>query len=97
MSARRKSRSRSVMVPASKAGEPAIAIPGKAVEKEAKKGSNGFKKGGMVDGKCPPGRMDKAPRKASGGGVTMRGRSPFSSAAKIDTSESFSKATKADH
>lgn len=57
-------------------------VPGSAVMKESKKGSDGFKKGGQVSkGDCAPGtRMDKMPRKARGGAATMRGRSPMSAA-----------------
>lgn len=78
-------------------GEPDISIPGKKVMQEAKSKSDGFKKGGgvkgqMADGDCAPSkRLDKAPRKASGGGVTMRGRSPLSAAA--STSAASTKTT----
>lgn len=79
----------SVMVAPSKAGEPATAIPGVDVMKESKQRSKGFKKGGGVKSEsmaaetCGPGkgRLDKPMRKASGGGVSMRGRSPLSAAA----------------
>lgn len=70
-----------------KGSAPETTFPGKAVMEESKEKSKGFKKGGgvkgqMADGECPPSkRLDKAPRKASGGGVTMRGRSPMSAAA----------------
>lgn len=78
------------MVKASPKGEPAIAIPGKAVMEESKERSNGFKKGGGVKemsggGDCAPARMDKTPRKARGGGVNMRGRSPLSAANKVSS------------
>lgn len=86
-----KKASSSVMVPASKKGEPATTFPGKAVMQESKERSKGFKRGGRTKGgsesmaseTCGPttgGRLDKAPRKASGGAVTMRGRSPLSAA-----------------
>lgn len=69
--------------------KPAVNLPGVEVMKEADKSKAGFKKGGAVkDAGCAPGmksksRMDKMPRKADGGAVTMRGRSPYSSAANI--------------
>lgn len=79
----------SVMVAPSSKGEAAIAIPGKDVMQESKQRSKGFKKGGgvksesMASETCGPGkgRLDKPMRKASGGGVSMRGRSPLSAAA----------------
>jgi len=86
----------SVMVAPSSKGEAAIAIPGVEVMKESKQKSKGFKKGGavsMASETCGPGmgRLDKPARKASGGGVSMRGRSPFSAAA--STSAPSGKAT----
>lgn len=81
------------MAKSASAGEAPIAIPGVAVMKESKKSSDGFKKGGavkkgqMAAGDCAPGmRMDKAPRKARGGSVTMRGRSPLSAANSLSPS-----------
>lgn len=89
----------SVMVAPNSKGEAAIAIPGKDVMEESKQRSKGFKKGGGVkstsvacdtDGPVK-GRLDKPMRKASGGGVSMRGRSPLSAAA--STSAPSSKVT----
>lgn len=79
----------SVMVAPEKKGEASIAIPGVDVMKESKQKSKGFKKGGGVKStSCASettgpvkGRLDKPMRKASGGGVSMRGRSPLSAAA----------------
>lgn len=82
------------MVKPSKMGEPKIEIPGDEVMKEAKVKSDGFKRGGATkmkkggeadcgDATSMAGRLDKAPRKARGGGVSMRGRSPFSAASKV--------------
>jgi hypothetical protein len=86
-SAKRKASS-SVLVAPSPKGEPATQIPGKDVMIESKQRSKGFKKGGGVksesvaEGTCQPGqRMDKPMRKARGGSVNMRGRSPLSAAA----------------
>lgn len=79
----------SVMVAPSPKGEPKTAIPGVDVMKESKQKSKGFKKGGGVKSESMAadttgpvkGRLDKPMRKASGGGVSMRGRSPLSAAA----------------
>ncbi len=79
----------SVMVAPKAGGEAAIAIPGVDVMHEAKQKSKGFKKGGGVKSEsCASettgpvkGRLDKPMRRASGGGVSMRGRSPLSAAA----------------
>ncbi len=84
-----KAGSDSVMVAPKSSGEPAIAIPGVDVMKESKQKSKGFKKGGGVKSEsCASettgpvkGRLDKPMRKAGGGGVSMRGRSPLSAAA----------------
>lgn len=78
----------SVMVAPKSGGEPAIAIPGKAVMQESKQRSKGFKRGGGVgsesvaEGTAQPGqRLDKRVRRASGGAIpSMRGRSPLSAA-----------------
>lgn len=81
----------------SKMGEPKIEIPGDEVMKEAKAKSDGFKRGGALkkggmadcdgdmDATSKASRLDKAPRKARGGGVSMRGRSPFSAASKVSS------------
>lgn len=58
-------------------------IPAIAVQKEAAAPAHGFKRGGKVDGEKMKGRrMDKPARRASGGSVSMRGRSPYSAASK---------------
>lgn len=78
------------MVKPASAGEPPTEFPGKAVMKESKQKSAGFKRGGGVKdcgtadgGMAKGGRMDKAPRKAAGGAATMRGRSPYSAASNV--------------
>lgn len=43
------------------------------------------KEGGAVEGNAPVARLDKAPRRAEGGAINNRGRSPFSAAANIKT------------
>ncbi len=67
-------------------------VPGAAVMKQADAPAHGFKRGGHkkkdggpVEGMKAGGRLDKAPRKASGGPVTMRGRSPYSSASRTES------------
>lgn len=57
-----------------------------------KKEDAGKKEGGEVDGMKAGGRMDKMPRKkADGGGVTNRGRSPFSNASSLEGAKSGGK------
>lgn len=82
----KKGKSHSVLVKPKGGGEPAANLPGVEVMHEAKKGSHGFKDGGKVEQEAEEsmkkgGRLDKKARKARGGGVTLRGRSPLSSAA----------------
>lgn len=73
------------------AGKVKPGIPGLQVMDEAVAKGHGFKKGGKVVGKdCPPAdggmskpRADRPARKASGGAVTMQGRSPYSAASSV--------------
>ena len=89
MAARHKRGGSSGLVAPKAGGEAPIHIPGDEVMKQSKQGSKGFKRGGgvkstsMAAETCGPvkGRLDKPMRKASGGGVSMRGRSPLSAAA----------------
>ena len=82
---------------ASKTPSLAADIPGVQVLKDAKKKGSGFKTGGAVakkdggvaEGMKTGGRMDKAPRMASGG--SMRGRSPFSHASNVSPPHSGGK------
>lgn len=83
--------SSTVMAKPSKKGEPETTFPGKDVIAESKERSKGFKRGGGIKsesvaaGTCMPGqRLDKPKRRASGGAVSMRGRSPLSAAASTD-------------
>lgn len=67
-------------------GKPTPGVPGMAIMKEAAGPGHGFKKGGavpemMAEGGKSKGRSDRTPRKAAGGAVTNRGRSPYSAAA----------------
>ena len=64
-----------------------IQVPGTQVIEEARAKDDGFKrggrmkKGGIADGAKAADRLDKAPRRASGGRVAMkRGGSPYSAA-----------------
>lgn len=66
-----------------------VPIPGSAVVKEAEAPSQSFKRGGKTkdcgpaDGTKMAGRADKPQRRADGGRVNNRGRSPFSNAANM--------------
>jgi hypothetical protein len=44
--------------------------------------------GGVAEGAPPAPRLDKTPRKASGGAVNQRGRSPFTSASNVTAAKS---------
>lgn len=65
-----------------------IRVPGTDVIEEARAKDDGFKRGGaakkaggIADGMKAKDRLDKAPRRASGGRVAMkRGGSPYSAA-----------------
>ena len=65
-----------------------VKVPGADIMKEAESKDDGFKKGGKAGMKAEGGRakhrMDKMPRKASGGAVGKfaRGGSPYSAASK---------------
>lgn len=64
---------------ATAATQAATAAPGKKSGGAVK-----LKDGGVADGGAPMARGDKAARKASGGAVSNRGRSPFSAASTMD-------------
>jgi len=71
------------------AGGP-VRIPGVDVMKDAQSNEDAFKKGGKVkkkavgaaEGEKGAARLDR-PKRASGGAVTSRGRSPWSSASNV--------------